>query len=127
MSNKLPPDVPGNASPHKLLSFDEMTILQEHYRLVGRCKGTEDREKALKGWTERQRSVAMGLYARLLQHGFVVEGQHESGTLLFGIRLKSATQMLMELSDVDLREYRAGRLVFDAHSKRFVRVGQHAV
>lgn len=117
----LPPDVPGNASPHKLLSFDEMTILQEHYRLAGKCRTSEERERALKGWTEKQRQVVGGLYARLLVNGFTVDGQHESGTLYFGIRLKSECQQVMELSDADYKLYQTGKIVFDGGRLRRVK------
>lgn len=121
MNSNLPPDVPGNASPHKLLSSDEMAILQEHYRLAGNCRTTEERERALKGWTDKQRQVVGGLYARLLVNGFTVYGQHEEGTLYFGVRLKSESQLVMELSDADYKLYRAGKIVFDSGRLRRVK------
>lgn len=126
MSSNLPPNVPGNASPHKLLSFDEMTILQEHYRLVSKLRTSEEREKALKAWTERERKAVSSLYARLSANGFVIDGQHESGALMFGYRQKSEIQQLMELSDADYRDYRAGRIAFCPDSRRLVRVVNNA-
>lgn len=119
----LPPDVRGNAHPHKLLNFEEMTILQEHYRIVSRCRGREERDKELKakGWTERQRSVANGLYARLFDAGFIVDGQHESGSLYFGVRVKSVLQQIQELSEDDFAAYNAGAIVIDHQSGRLVR------
>lgn len=121
MSSNMPPDVPGNASPHSLLSSHEMVILQEHYRLTRGCKTAEAREKALKGWTDAQLGVVKGLYDRLLAHGFVVDGQLESGEIRFGWRLKTELQQVMELSDADYRDYRAGLIVFDKGSRRLCR------
>lgn len=126
MSSNLPPNVPGNASPHKFLSRDEMTILEVHYRLVSKLRSAEEREKALKSWTERERKAVSSLYARLSANGFVVDGQHESGALIFGYRQKSEIQQLMELSDQDYRDYRAGRIAFCPNSRRLVRVIDNA-
>lgn len=118
------PNVPGNVTPQRLLSVDEMTILEEYYRLVSRCKTAEAREKALNGWTARQVRLVSGLIGRLLHNGFVIEGQHESGALEFGVRIKSSLQLIMELSDRDFIDYRAGKLVFDEGRRGFVRVGE---
>ena len=121
----LPPDVPGIATPHRLLTKEEMLILEEHYRAVRWCKSDKSKDKALKGWTDRQRKLVNGLYSKLFANGFVIDGQEESGRLVFGFRLKSELQQIMELSEADYRDYRSGRIVFDRSLKRLVRV-EHA-
>ena len=124
----LPPDVPGVATPHRLLSKDEMLIVKRHYNLVVNCKTDEDKAKAMTkhGWTDRQRKFVNSLYSRLFANGFVIEGQHESGELIFGYRLKSELQQIMELSESDYQDYRSGAIVFDRKLKRLVRVQQRA-
>lgn len=117
----LPPDVPGVLTVEKLLSRDEILILERHYRAVSWCKSDDERNKALKGWGNIERKLANELYARLFANGFVVAGQDEAGKLHFGFRLKSEVQQIMELSNADYAEYRAGRIVFDPALKRLVR------
>jgi hypothetical protein len=117
----LPPDVPVGY-PTAPAEQREMLILQEHYRAVRFCKTDEAKDKALKGWSDRHRNLANSLYARLFGAGFVVEGQGEDGQLYFGYRLKSELQQVMELSDADYKDYRAGLIVFDRQVKRLVSV-----
>ena len=118
----LPPDVPGIATPHRLLTKEEMLILEEHYRATRWCKSDNSKDKALKGWTDRQRKLVNSLYSKLFANGFIVDGQEESGRLVFGFRLKSELQQIMELPEADYQDYRAGRIVFDRGLKRLVRV-----
>lgn len=124
----LPPDVPGVATPQRLLNKDEMLIVKEHYRLVCHCRTDEDKAKVLakNGVTDKQRKYVNSLYSRLFANGFVIEGQHESGELIFGYRLKSELQQIMELSEADYQAYRSGSIIFDRNLKRLVRVKRDA-
>jgi len=126
--SRLPPDVPGVATPQRLLSKDEMVIVKEHYRLVRHCRTDDDKAKTMAkhGWTDRQRKFVNSLYSRLFVNGFVIEGLQESGELIFGYRLKSELQQIMELSEVDYKAYRSGAIVFDRKLKRLVRVKKDA-
>ena len=124
----LPPNVPGVATPQRLLSKEEMVIVKKHYSLVRNCKTDDDKAKTMakNGWTDIQRKFVSSLYSRLFANGFVIEGMHESGELIFGYRLKSEQQQIMELSEADYQAYRSGAIVFDRKLKRLVRVKQDA-
>lgn len=97
---------------YELLSKDEMTILKEHYDLVKDCTSKEHTDKVLKslGWTDKQKRFVLRLHDRLRANGLFIVGQYPSGSLRFGVKGKTDSALLMELSDEDFSAYRAGLL-----------------
>jgi len=98
--------------PYEFLTADEMEIVKEHYNLVKNCRSQEETEKALKGWSERQRKIVVKLHERIRTNGSMIAGLYPSGSLKFAVIPKSATDQVMALSDADFQLYRQGKIKF---------------
>jgi len=101
-----------SGNPYDTLSAEEMAILKAHYVMVKDCATQEQLERALKGWTNRQRLVVARLLDKVRDSGWMIDGQYPSGSLRFRRRLASKTDQVMALSDEDFERYRRGELVF---------------
>jgi hypothetical protein len=89
--------------PYSLLSSDEMTILKKHYHAT--------KEGRLgKEWTPDRKKYVAKLLKRIFDNGFFLQGVYPSGSLMFGRSKPSATQLIMELSDNDFRDYQKGNI-----------------
>ena len=97
---------------YELLTKDEMTILKEHYVLVKDCTTQDQRDRALKAWTDPQKKCVVKLLDKLRTNGLSISGQYPSGSLRFSKIMKSAVSQLMDLSDEDFVAYRQGLLRF---------------
>ncbi|MGV0964290.1 MAG: hypothetical protein ACOYBT_10470 [Polynucleobacter sp.] len=97
---------------YELLTKDEMTILKEHYVLVKNCTTQADQKTALKDWSDAQRRLVVKLQEKLRSHNLLIIGRYPSGSLRFGMIVKSATVQIMELSDDDFMAYKKGLLKF---------------
>lgn len=97
---------------YELLTKDEMTILKEHYVMVKDCTSQDQRDRALKAWTEPQKRYVVRLLDKLRSYGLYIAGQYPSGSLRFAVAVKSPLTAAMELSDEDFMAYRKGLIKF---------------
>lgn len=98
--------------PYVLLTGDEMAILKEHYTLVRHCASKAETDKALSGWSDKQKRVVVMLQQKVWSYGFVIAGLYPSGSLKFARRIGNPLDQVVALSDDDYLLYRQGKIRF---------------
>lgn len=92
----LPPEFPVDYWPCDLYAVEEMNVVRDFLRATLRCRGPEEFEKATKGWKPEARSEIARVLGDLRERGFYPERIDESGSIVWGVRLKSAVQIRLD-------------------------------
>ena len=91
MLEKQRPALFEDINPLELISKGDVMMLSRHYKAFE--SGQIDR------FPDNERDYVVFLYGILRDHGFFVRGVDASGTLLFGVALKSDTQLKLEFEN----------------------------
>ena len=102
---KKPPLVPGNLTPENVYFGNEMALLKTFLKATLHCSGKDDFEKAVKGFTDKEREDVAKTLGECRTMGYFPEAVIDHD-IKWGIALKSDIQIELE-RNAD-RYYRRG-------------------
>jgi hypothetical protein len=92
---KRPPLCPTNLTPENVYFGVDLMLLRAFLKVTLHCKGKEDFEKAVKGFSDPERSKVSELLQQARDMGFYPEAVTETG-IDWGVALKGDIEIAME-------------------------------